>query len=96
MNLSRRTFLKTSALGFAASTFSARSWAQVAGANSEATLVETYADAGPGDGKTFTNTVTEVGLGDNASLHHYREIPAHSGHVDERLELRRGVGLAEG
>jgi predicted dehydrogenase len=35
MNLSRRTFLKTSALGLAASAFSARSWAQVAGANSD-------------------------------------------------------------
>lgn len=46
----------------------------VAGANSEATLVETYADAGPSasTGRTFTNAVTEVVLGDNASLHHYK------------------------
>jgi predicted dehydrogenase len=35
MNLSRRTFLKTSALGLAATAFSARSWAQVAGANGD-------------------------------------------------------------
>jgi len=35
MKLNRRTFLKTSALGLAASALSARSWAQVAGANSE-------------------------------------------------------------
>jgi predicted dehydrogenase len=35
MSLSRRTFLKTSALGLAATAFSARSWAQVAGANSD-------------------------------------------------------------
>jgi predicted dehydrogenase len=35
MPLSRRSFLKTSALGFAATAFSARSWAQVAGANSD-------------------------------------------------------------
>ncbi|HEY0862831.1 MAG TPA: Gfo/Idh/MocA family oxidoreductase [Lacunisphaera sp.] len=35
MHLSRRTFLKTSALGLAATAFSARSWAQVAGANSD-------------------------------------------------------------
>lgn len=34
MPLSRRTFLKTSALGLAAGALSARSWAQVAGANS--------------------------------------------------------------
>ncbi|XXF79232.1 Fe-S cluster assembly protein SufD [Myxococcaceae bacterium GXIMD 01537] len=44
----------------------------VAGANSEATLVETYAGAGTGDGSTFTNAVTEVVLGENASLHHYK------------------------
>jgi len=35
MNLDRRTFLKTSALGLAATAFSARSWAQVAGANGD-------------------------------------------------------------
>ncbi|MES1194660.1 MAG: Gfo/Idh/MocA family oxidoreductase, partial [Opitutus sp.] len=33
--LTRRTFLKTTALGLAASALSARSWAQVAGANSD-------------------------------------------------------------
>ncbi len=44
----------------------------VAGANSEATLVETYTGAGGGEGRTFTNVVTEVVLGDNASLHHYK------------------------
>jgi Fe-S cluster assembly protein SufD len=42
----------------------------VAGESSEATLVETY--AGLGAGATFTNAVTEVTLGDNASLHHYK------------------------
>jgi predicted dehydrogenase len=35
MNFTRRTFLKTTALGLAATAFSARSWAQVAGANSD-------------------------------------------------------------
>ncbi|MBZ4415118.1 Fe-S cluster assembly protein SufD [Myxococcus sp. RHSTA-1-4] len=44
----------------------------VAGESSEATLVETYASAGPGAGATFTNAVTEVTLEDNASLHHYK------------------------
>ena len=47
----------------------------LAGESSEATLVETYASAsldGTGAGATFTNTVTEVTLGDNASLHHYK------------------------
>ncbi len=34
-SLTRRTFLKTTALGLAASALSARSWAQVAGANSD-------------------------------------------------------------
>ncbi|MCP3104582.1 Fe-S cluster assembly protein SufD [Myxococcus sp. K15C18031901] len=43
----------------------------VAEEGSEATLVETYASAG-GAGPTFTNAVTEVTLGDNASLHHFR------------------------
>lgn len=44
----------------------------VAGANSEATVVETYAGSGSADGHTFTNAVTEVVLGDNASVHHYK------------------------
>ncbi|WP_164007862.1 Fe-S cluster assembly protein SufD [Pyxidicoccus trucidator] len=45
----------------------------LAGESSEATLVETYASAGPGgSGATFTNAVTEVTLEDNASLHHYK------------------------
>jgi len=45
----------------------------LAGESSEATLVETYASAGPGGaGATFTNAVTEVTLEDNASLHHYK------------------------
>ncbi|NTX09223.1 Fe-S cluster assembly protein SufD [Myxococcus llanfairpwllgwyngyllgogerychwyrndrobwllllantysiliogogogochensis] len=45
----------------------------VAGEGSEATLVETYASAtGGGSGQGFTNAVTEVTLGDNASLKHYR------------------------
>jgi predicted dehydrogenase len=35
MSLTRRTFLKTSALGLAATAFPARSWAQVASANSD-------------------------------------------------------------
>jgi predicted dehydrogenase len=34
-NLSRRTFLKTTALGLAGATLTARSWSQVAGANSD-------------------------------------------------------------
>ncbi|WP_404365293.1 Fe-S cluster assembly protein SufD [Corallococcus coralloides] len=42
----------------------------VAGEGSEATLVETY--AGLGSGATFTNAVTEVSLGDNASLRHFK------------------------
>ncbi len=42
----------------------------VAGEGSEATLVETYAGLGPG--ATFTNAVTEVSLGDNASLRHFK------------------------
>ncbi|QSQ10820.1 Fe-S cluster assembly protein SufD [Myxococcus landrumensis] len=44
----------------------------VAGEGSEATLVETYASVTGGSGPTFTNAVTEVTLGDNASLKHYR------------------------
>src|SRR5215217_6745849 len=44
----------------------------VAGAGSEATLVETYASATGVSGQGFTNAVTEVTLGDNASLKHYR------------------------
>ncbi|MCP3139150.1 Fe-S cluster assembly protein SufD [Pyxidicoccus xibeiensis] len=46
----------------------------LAGENSEATLVETYAGVagGSGPGATFTNAVTEVTLEDNASLHHYK------------------------
>jgi Fe-S cluster assembly protein SufD len=44
----------------------------VAGESSEATLVETYAGVAEGSGATFTNAVTEVTLGDNASLHHYK------------------------
>ncbi|MBZ4397620.1 Fe-S cluster assembly protein SufD [Myxococcus sp. AS-1-15] len=39
---------------------------------SEGTLVETYASASGGPVATFTNAVTEVTLGDNASLKHYR------------------------
>lgn len=42
----------------------------VAGANSEAALVETY--AGIDGGASFTNAVTEVVLGENARLHHYK------------------------
>ncbi|MCP3162812.1 Fe-S cluster assembly protein SufD [Myxococcus qinghaiensis] len=44
----------------------------VAGEGSEATLVETYASATGVSGQGFTNAVTEVTLGDNASLKHYR------------------------
>jgi Fe-S cluster assembly protein SufD len=43
----------------------------VAGANSEAALVELYAGAAEG-GTSFTNAVTEVVLGENARLHHYK------------------------
>lgn len=42
----------------------------VAGANSEAALVELY--AGVEGGPSFTNAVTEVVLGENARLHHYK------------------------
>ncbi len=42
----------------------------VAGENSEAALVELY--AGVEGGASFTNAVTEVVLGDNARLHHYK------------------------
>ncbi len=42
----------------------------VAGANSEAALVELY--AGAEGGASFTNAVTEVALGENARLHHYK------------------------
>jgi Fe-S cluster assembly protein SufD len=42
----------------------------VAGANSEAALVELY--AGVEGGASFTNAVTEVVLGENAQLHHYK------------------------
>ncbi|WP_224242255.1 Fe-S cluster assembly protein SufD [Hyalangium gracile] len=42
----------------------------VAGANSEASLVELY--AGAEGSASFTNAVTEVVLGENARLHHYK------------------------
>jgi Fe-S cluster assembly protein SufD len=42
----------------------------VAGENSEAALVELY--AGLDEGNSFTNAVTEVVLGENARLHHYK------------------------
>jgi Fe-S cluster assembly protein SufD len=42
----------------------------VAGANSESALVELY--AGLEGGASFTNAVTEVVLGENARLHHYK------------------------
>jgi Fe-S cluster assembly protein SufD len=42
----------------------------VAGANSEASLVELY--AGAEGGSSFTNAVTEVVLGENARLNHYK------------------------
>jgi Fe-S cluster assembly protein SufD len=42
----------------------------VAGANSEAALVEVY--TGLDGGASFTNAVTEVVLGENARLHHYK------------------------
>ncbi len=42
----------------------------VSGANSEAALVELY--AGVEGGASFTNAVTEVVLGENARLHHYK------------------------
>jgi Fe-S cluster assembly protein SufD len=41
----------------------------VLGANSQATVVETY--AGPDGARYFTNTVTEIVLGENAVLDHY-------------------------
>jgi len=53
----------------------------VAGANSQATVVETY--AGVADDTYFTNAVTEVVLGENAHLHHYKlqEESARAFHV---------------
>jgi Fe-S cluster assembly protein SufD len=42
----------------------------VLGANSEASLVETY--TGPPDGRYFTNVVTEIVLDENAVLNHYK------------------------
>jgi Fe-S cluster assembly protein SufD len=41
----------------------------VVGPNSQATIVETY--AGPDGARYFTNTVTEIVLGENAVLDHY-------------------------
>jgi Fe-S cluster assembly protein SufD len=42
----------------------------VLGANSQASIVETY--AGPAGARYFTNAVTEIALGENAVLEHYR------------------------
>jgi len=42
----------------------------VAGANSQVRLVESY--AGAGEGTTFTNAVTEVVVGENAVVDHYK------------------------
>ena len=42
----------------------------VLGANSQASIVETY--AGPAGVRYFTNTVAEIVLGENASLDHYK------------------------
>jgi Fe-S cluster assembly protein SufD len=42
----------------------------VLGANSQASIVETY--AGPPGARYFTNTVTEIVLGENAVLDHYK------------------------
>ena len=42
----------------------------IAGANSQATIVETY--AGPAGTKYFTNTVSEIVVGDNAVLSHVK------------------------
>ncbi|MBU8899059.1 Fe-S cluster assembly protein SufD [Corallococcus sp. H22C18031201] len=58
----------------------------VAEEGSEATLVETYAGAGA----SFTNTVTEVTLGDNASLNHVKlqvegDAALHLGVLHSRL-----------
>jgi Fe-S cluster assembly protein SufD len=54
----------------AASVLSSPRIVVVAGANSEAALVEVY--AGVDGGASFTNAVTEVVLGENAQLHHYK------------------------
>jgi len=53
----------------------------VAGANSQATVIETY--AGLGDDVYLTNAVTEVVLGENARLDHYKlqEESARSFHI---------------
>ena len=42
----------------------------VAGANSQVRLVESY--AGAGEGTTFTNAVTEIVVGENAVVDHYK------------------------
>jgi Fe-S cluster assembly protein SufD len=42
----------------------------VLGANSQASIVETY--AGPAGARYFTNTVAEIVLGENAVLNHYK------------------------
>jgi Fe-S cluster assembly protein SufD len=42
----------------------------VLGANSQASIVETY--AGPAGARYFTNAVTEIALGEHAVLDHYR------------------------
>jgi Fe-S cluster assembly protein SufD len=42
----------------------------VVGANSQASIVESYGATGPG--RYFTNTVTEVAVGENATVHHYK------------------------
>jgi Fe-S cluster assembly protein SufD len=42
----------------------------VAGDGSQASVVESY--AGPGGGRYFTNTVTEVALGEHAVVDHYK------------------------
>ena len=42
----------------------------VLGANSQASIVETY--GGPDGQRYFTNAVTEIELGENAVLHHYK------------------------
>ncbi|MFL5312876.1 MAG: Fe-S cluster assembly protein SufD [Myxococcales bacterium] len=63
----------------------------VAGANSQAAVVETY--AGPGDEVYFTNAVTEVVLGENAGLDHYKlqEESARAFHV-AATQVRCGRG----
>jgi Fe-S cluster assembly protein SufD len=68
----------------------------VAGANSQATIIETYAGAA-GD-QYFTNAVTEIAAGENAHLQHYRvqrESRAAYHVAATRVQLARNAVFAQ-